>query len=34
MDNFLDGTYAGKLESEKIAHFETLLPETPAWQKG
>lgn len=34
MDNFLNGTYAGALEAEKIAHFETLLPSTPAWQKG
>ena len=34
MNNFLDGTYAGELEARKIAHFETLLPEIPAWQKG
>lgn len=31
---FLNGTYAGELEESKIAYFETLLPEQPAWTKG
>ena len=26
------GTYAGKVEDENIAYFETFLPETPSWE--
>ena len=31
---FLNGTYAGKPEADKIAYFETLLPTEPNWQRG
>ena len=31
---FLSGVYAGAQEAEKIAYFNTLLPETPAWERG
>ena len=31
MSAFLDGRYKGKLEEEKIAYFETLLPKEPSW---
>lgn len=33
METFLSGTYAGELEKRKIAYFETLLPNEPAWAK-
>ena len=33
MDAFRKGCY-GQLEKEKIAYFETLLPDTPAWERG
>lgn len=33
MQAFTSGEYAG-LEQEKISHFETLLPEQPAWKRG
>ena len=32
LDAVLDGTYAGGMQQEKIAHFETLLPEKAAWE--
>lgn len=28
----ISGTYAGKIEDENIAYFETLLPEAPSWE--
>ncbi len=31
MDAFLEGTYAEKMEAEKIAYFKTLLPNDPSW---
>lgn len=31
MDAFLNGSYAGDMEAQRIAHFETLLPDEPAW---
>lgn len=34
MDAFLNGTYAGALEEKQIRHFETLLPNEPAWKRG
>lgn len=34
MDAFLNGSYAGAMEAEQIAHFETLLPDEPAWKRG
>lgn len=34
MDAFLNGSYAGPMEAEQIAHFETLLPDEPAWKRG
>lgn len=34
MDAFLSGTYAGEAEEKNIAYFETLLPETPGWERG
>lgn len=34
MDAFLNGNYAGPMEAEQIAHFETLLPDEPAWKRG
>lgn len=34
MDAFLNGSYAGLMEAEQIAHFETLLPDEPAWKRG
>ena len=34
IDAFLGGTYAGEMEAEKIAYFETLLPTEPAWKRG
>lgn len=34
MDAFLTGRYAGAMEAEQIAHFETLLPDEPAWKRG
>lgn len=34
MDGFLNGSYAGAMEAEQIAHFETLLPDEPAWKRG
>ncbi len=33
IDAFLDEKYAGKLEAEKKAYFETLLPTEPAWKE-
>jgi len=33
MEAFRKGCY-GQLEKEKIAYFETLLPDTPAWERG
>ena len=30
---FFDGTYAGEYEASLIAEFESLLPDTPPWQK-
>lgn len=33
MEAFLEGTYAGEMENENIAYFETLLPSEPAWEK-
>ena len=33
MDAFRKGCY-GQMEKEKIAYFETLLPDTPAWERG
>lgn len=32
MDAFLSSTYAGQMENDNIAYFETLLPEEPAWE--
>lgn len=32
MAAFLSGTYAGELENNNIAYFETLLPEEPSWE--
>ena len=34
MEAFLNGTYAGELEAENIAYFETLLPTEPTWERG
>ena len=34
MEAFLNGRYAGELEQQKIAYFETLLPTEPAWKRG
>lgn len=34
MDAFFNGTYAGEMEEDRIACFETLLPDEPAWSKG
>jgi len=34
MEAFLSETYAGKMEEEKIAYFEKLLPSLPVWMKG
>lgn len=34
MDAFLNGSYAGAMEAKQIAHFETLLPDEPAWKRG
>lgn len=34
MEAFRSGTYADGLEAEKIAHFETLLPTEPNWERG
>ena len=34
IDAFLTEKYAGKLEREKIAYFETLLPSEPDWYRG
>lgn len=34
MEAFLHGGYAGAMEAEQIAHFETLLPDEPAWKRG
>ena len=34
MEAFLSGTYAGAAEAANIAHFETLLPQEPTWEKG
>lgn len=31
---FLQGTYAGQLEADRIAGFEKLLPKEPAWLRG
>ncbi len=33
-EKFLDLTYAGEAEAERIAEFETLLSEEPSWTKG
>jgi phosphoglycolate phosphatase-like HAD superfamily hydrolase len=32
MEAFLNGTYAGAMEDENIAYFETLLPSVPSWE--
>lgn len=34
MEAFLNGCYAGEMEQQKIAYFETLLPTEPAWRRG
>jgi len=34
VEAFLNGTYAGKMEADNIAYFETLLPKEPTWRKG
>ena len=34
MERFLNLTYGGDTEAERIAHFETVLPAEPAWKKG
>lgn len=34
MEAFLNGRYAGELEQQRIAYFETLLPTEPAWKRG
>lgn len=34
MEAFLNGTYAGELETAFIAKFEELLPSEPHWEKG
>ncbi len=33
MEAFLNGTYAGEMEARKIAEFEKLLPNEPAWTR-
>lgn len=30
---FLEGTYKGELENSFIAHFETILPDEPSWER-
>ena len=34
MEAFLNGTYAGQMEANNIACFETLLPTEPTWERG
>lgn len=34
MERFLNLTYAGDVEAERISYFETLLPEEPSWERG